>query len=183
VKEFIDHLYTPLVTTGNYSAMSDLHTLQLTPFPVCCVLSSRSLVTSSKGGSSSLSSAQVLSSEPPCKTLVKCQFIYSAICSQPHLQNLTELSQSPLPTINSLSQSPSQVTWDSRYKPRGGPNRKHRFNNSLVLGEFTNPLPRNGHLLIRLLHNNGRTRFFFRGLWSATGLYATIFKMLPYCLI
>jgi hypothetical protein len=28
--EFIDTLYTPLGTTGNYSAIADLHTLQFT---------------------------------------------------------------------------------------------------------------------------------------------------------
>jgi hypothetical protein len=35
---FIDHLYTPLETTGNYGTIANLHTLQITiapakPFP------------------------------------------------------------------------------------------------------------------------------------------------------
>jgi hypothetical protein len=30
VHGFIDHLYTPLKTTSNYSAIADLHTLQFT---------------------------------------------------------------------------------------------------------------------------------------------------------
>jgi hypothetical protein len=39
---FIDHLYTPLVTIGNYSAIANLHTLKFTTapakhFPACCL--------------------------------------------------------------------------------------------------------------------------------------------------
>jgi hypothetical protein len=30
---FIDYLYTPLGTTSNYSAIADLHTLQITAAP------------------------------------------------------------------------------------------------------------------------------------------------------
>jgi hypothetical protein len=30
---FIDHLYTPLVTTGNYSAIANLHALQIATAP------------------------------------------------------------------------------------------------------------------------------------------------------
>jgi hypothetical protein len=40
---FIDHLYTRLRTTSNYSAIANLHTLQ--PFAVCCVFTICSLVT------------------------------------------------------------------------------------------------------------------------------------------
>jgi hypothetical protein len=63
----IDHLYTPLITTRNYSATANLHTLQFTtapakPFPACCVLTIRSLATSSNSGGSSASRAEVLSS-------------------------------------------------------------------------------------------------------------------------
>jgi hypothetical protein len=49
---FIDHLYTRLGTTSNYSATANLHNSQITsapakPFPACCVFTSRSLVTAS----------------------------------------------------------------------------------------------------------------------------------------
>jgi hypothetical protein len=62
---FIDHLYTPLGTTRNYSAIADLHNLQITtaaakPFPNCWVLTSRSLATTANSGDSSASRAQVL---------------------------------------------------------------------------------------------------------------------------
>jgi hypothetical protein len=58
--EFIDHLYTKLETTSNYSATANLHTLQITTahaksFPACCVFTSRSLVTASNSGDSSAS--------------------------------------------------------------------------------------------------------------------------------
>jgi hypothetical protein len=57
---FIDHLYTQLVSTSNYTAIADLSTLQITTadaksFPDCCVFTSRSLVTTSNSGDSSAS--------------------------------------------------------------------------------------------------------------------------------
>jgi hypothetical protein len=63
---FIDHLYyTPLGTTGNTSAIANFHTLRFTaapaePFPAYCVLTSRSLTTTSNSGDCSASRAQVL---------------------------------------------------------------------------------------------------------------------------
>jgi hypothetical protein len=70
VNGFTDHLYTPLRTTSNYSAIANLHTLQFTTAPVksfkaCCVFISRSVATDSNGWNSSASHAQVLSSQPP----------------------------------------------------------------------------------------------------------------------
>jgi hypothetical protein len=55
---FIDHFNTRLVTTLNYSAVADLHTLQITrghakSFPVCNVFPSRFLVTASNSEDSS----------------------------------------------------------------------------------------------------------------------------------
>jgi hypothetical protein len=52
---FIDYLYSQLVTTSNYSATANLHTLQITTasaksFPACCVFTCRSLVTASNSG-------------------------------------------------------------------------------------------------------------------------------------
>jgi hypothetical protein len=54
VNGFIGHLYTPLGTTSNYSAIADLHILQITtalakPFPARRIFS-RSLATDSKSG-------------------------------------------------------------------------------------------------------------------------------------
>jgi hypothetical protein len=34
VNGFIDHLYTPVGTTSNYSAIANLHTLQITAAPI-----------------------------------------------------------------------------------------------------------------------------------------------------
>jgi hypothetical protein len=64
------HLYTRLRTTSSYSAVADLHTLQITtapakPFPACCVFNSHSLATASNSGDPSASHAHVLSSQPP----------------------------------------------------------------------------------------------------------------------
>jgi hypothetical protein len=63
VNEFIDHLYTRLVTTSNYSATAN-HNSQITPAPAkpfsaCCVFTSSSLATASNSGDSSASCAQV----------------------------------------------------------------------------------------------------------------------------
>jgi hypothetical protein len=57
---FIDHLYARLGTTGNYSVIDNHHNSQITTapakhFPVCCVFTSRSMVTDSISGDSSAS--------------------------------------------------------------------------------------------------------------------------------
>jgi hypothetical protein len=57
VNGFIEHLYTRLGTTSNYSATTDLYNSQITtepakPFPACRVFISRSLVTGSNSGDS-----------------------------------------------------------------------------------------------------------------------------------
>jgi hypothetical protein len=41
---FIDHLYTQLVTTGNYSATANLHTLQFTVTPASILALLQSLL-------------------------------------------------------------------------------------------------------------------------------------------
>jgi hypothetical protein len=68
MNEFIDHLYTRLVS--NYSATANLLNSQITTapaksFPACCVFTSLSLETASNSGDSSASRAQVLSSQTP----------------------------------------------------------------------------------------------------------------------
>jgi hypothetical protein len=90
---FIDHLYTRLGTTriSTYKAIAGLHTLQITrahakssqsPF------SSHFLATDVNNGDSS---ASVLTSLPLTSThKLNCQYNYSAISSQPPLQNSTE---------------------------------------------------------------------------------------------
>jgi hypothetical protein len=64
---FIDHLYTRLGTTSNYSATANLHNLQIRAkhFPACWLFTSRFLVTASNSGDSSASHAQVLYSHTP----------------------------------------------------------------------------------------------------------------------
>jgi hypothetical protein len=65
VNGFIDHLHSPLVTTSNYSATANLHTLQFTAVNTKSslarsVFNSRFLVTDVNSGYSSASLAQVL---------------------------------------------------------------------------------------------------------------------------
>jgi hypothetical protein len=65
VNGFIDHLYPPLGTTSNYSAITNLHTLQFTTghtksFPVYCVSNSRTLATASNIGHSLASCTHVV---------------------------------------------------------------------------------------------------------------------------
>jgi hypothetical protein len=67
VTGYIDHLYTPLITTSNHSTTANLQTLEFTiapakPFPACCVLTSRSLAKASNSGEYSASRSKVLSS-------------------------------------------------------------------------------------------------------------------------
>jgi hypothetical protein len=117
---FIGHLYTPVGTTSNSSAISNLHTLQFTtapvkPFPACCVLTSRFLVKASNSGNSSASRAHVV----PCRTgcqlpppnsesnfLLQLPTIslpslldYSANCE---LRRLTQLSSTAASQLNSV---------------------------------------------------------------------------------
>jgi hypothetical protein len=73
----IDHLYTHLGTTSNYSAIANLHNSQITTvlaksFPACSVFTSRSLVTASNSGDSSALHAQALSSQPPVQDWHGC---------------------------------------------------------------------------------------------------------------
>jgi hypothetical protein len=61
------------------------------------------------------------------------------------------------------------------YSLGADPTENTAFNiSSFVVGVFTDPLPRNGRLLIHLLHSNGCARCLFQGLGLATGLYATM---------
>jgi hypothetical protein len=60
---FIGHLYTWLEITSNYSAITNLHTLQITTahakfLPACCFFTRRSLVMASDSGYSSASASK-----------------------------------------------------------------------------------------------------------------------------
>jgi hypothetical protein len=99
---YIDHLYTPLGTASNCSAIAELHSLQITtattkPSPACCVLNSRSLATALTVEIIQFPAlTSLLSGEYPASELgVNCQINYSIISSQPLLQN-----SSQLPTLN-----------------------------------------------------------------------------------
>jgi hypothetical protein len=75
--DWIFDLLRRLGSTGNYNAIPNFHTLQITaaptkPFPACSVLTSRSLETASNSGDSSASRAQVLMSQPPVQN--SCEF-------------------------------------------------------------------------------------------------------------
>jgi hypothetical protein len=70
VNGFIDHLYTRLVITSNYSATINIHNSQITTalakhFAACCLFTSRSLETASNSAGTSTSRAQILSSQTP----------------------------------------------------------------------------------------------------------------------
>jgi hypothetical protein len=63
VNGFIDHLYTRLGTSSNYSAKANLHNSQITTaaakhFPACYVFTRRSLITASNSGDSSASASK-----------------------------------------------------------------------------------------------------------------------------
>jgi hypothetical protein len=85
VNGFIDHVYTRLGTTSNYSATANLHNSQIAtahskPSPACCVFIRRSLVTAPNSGDSSVSRLQVLSSQPPMRNrtnVVPCLYVTS----------------------------------------------------------------------------------------------------------
>jgi hypothetical protein len=70
---FVDHLYTRLGTSSNYSATANLHALQMTTahaksLPACCVFTSRSLVTATNSGGSSASALKFSLHSLPYKT-------------------------------------------------------------------------------------------------------------------
>jgi hypothetical protein len=118
---FCVHLYTPLGTTINYSAIADRHKLlHAKSSSACSVFNSRSLATASIIGDSSASSSQATSSQPPMQ-----------FCSQ--------LNWTIAPSLLSLScraQMDCQPSTDRIVPvvifiiPRRGPHRKHR---SLIL--------------------------------------------------
>jgi hypothetical protein len=73
MNEFIDHLYTRLRTTSNYSANASLHNSLITTAPAkhflaCVVITSRSLATASNSEDFSASLAQAFSTKTPYRT-------------------------------------------------------------------------------------------------------------------
>jgi hypothetical protein len=101
ILDLLTTLYTPLGTTGNYSAIANLHNSQFTTapaksLPACCVLTNRSLATVSNSGDSSAARVQV----PPSPTLLQdCLLaIYSGTLS-PILRCSCQLSTISLPSL------------------------------------------------------------------------------------
>jgi hypothetical protein len=105
---FIDHLYTPLGTTSNYSATANFHNSQTTtapakPFPACCVFTTRSLATASNSGDSSASRAQVLCHSHSYRSQLNCQSLPSLPC------------RTQLNWLESESESESELLYDWRF--------------------------------------------------------------------
>jgi hypothetical protein len=141
---FIDHLYTPLGTTSNYSAIANLHNSQFTtepamPFIACCVLTSHFLTTASNSEILQLPALRSFCHSCPCRTLVSLLstdnfgilnpiLCYNCHLSRCHLFSIifAELN-SPLPILNWLSQLLSAGLGFLLYSLAGGPNRRHRF--------------------------------------------------------
>jgi hypothetical protein len=89
---FTDHLYTSLGTTSNYSAIANLHALQVTtaqakPFPACCVLISRSLATTFTVEILQLPALRFSCHSLPCRTLVNSLNSQLPTISLPSLLN------------------------------------------------------------------------------------------------
>jgi hypothetical protein len=102
--DWILDLLTQLGTTSNYSAIDNLHNLQITTapislFPARFVFISRSLATASNSEDSSDSPPRVMSSQPPVQNFLSTQ-------------------------LNSLLQTVLRIT------SRHGPHRKHPVSNS-----------------------------------------------------
>jgi hypothetical protein len=127
---FIDHLYTQLGTTSNYSALANIHHSQITTahakyFPARSVFTSSCLVTASNNGYSSASALwSYLNGD------------YLPAASFPH--RLPYTTDSVVPTVFIIT-------------PLHGPSRKHRFQQHLYCcmlirrrgNVSTEPLPRN----------------------------------------
>jgi hypothetical protein len=128
---FIDHLYTRLGTTSNYSTTANLHNSQITtapakPFPAFCVFSNHYLVTAYNCGGSSASALKFfLNGDFPSK----CPF-----SSQPPVQNWLGCRVVFLVT------------------PRHDPRRQHIFHSRMRIrcrgNVFTKPFPSRGHLFL-----------------------------------
>jgi hypothetical protein len=108
---FIDHLYTPLETASNCSAIADLHSLQITtattkPSTAYCVFNSRSLATASNSGDYSASRAHVVTVWRISCIQTRCQLSYQLQC---HLfsDSFAELLSTANPQLNSLTHQPT----------------------------------------------------------------------------
>jgi hypothetical protein len=93
--DWILDLLTPLWTTRNYSAITDLHTLQLSLFPACCVVTSHSLATALTVEILQLPVIRSSCHSRPCRTLV-----YSLSTDNDQLRNSQSNSLLQLPTLS-----------------------------------------------------------------------------------
>jgi hypothetical protein len=174
---FIDHLYIPLGTTSNYSAIADLHALQITATntkhsPARSAFSSRFLVTDVNSGDSSASRAQVLPVRRishnwtiapsllslPCRTQLNCQPWTDSIPNSARLgSSLYSIGEDP--TENTVSNNYSTVI-DACLPIR-----------CLETGCVTVVLLLRAYILWALPSNNGCC---LESHSLATGLYATL---------
>jgi hypothetical protein len=120
VNGFIDHLYAPLGTTRNYSAISNLHTLQITTasaksFPAYSVFTSRSLATVLPVEILQFHVHRSSCHSRPCRTLFINSTITPSLFSLPCRAQLSQ-SQSYFMTggLSPISSSWCQDPWDSR---------------------------------------------------------------------
>jgi hypothetical protein len=144
------YVYKAFGTTSNYSAIANLHPLEITtapakPFSACCVLTSRSLATACNSGDSSASRAQILVSQPPVQNSCQlCQFFLALLaelnwtvnpqltcCHRFSIIRLAAISHQPPSllftgwlSVNNWTGSPSIVFLMITLH---GPNRKHSF--------------------------------------------------------
>jgi hypothetical protein len=188
--------HTPLGTRSNYSAIANLHTLQITtaptnPFPACCALTSRSVVTVSNSGHSSASRTQVMLSQQPVQN--SCQLLAS-------LANLNWLViSSQLYRLAAIShQAPSLLFtgWPSTFSRLIAPtvlaiSSRHELHtkhcSSIVACIFVSAgtclrrgFLQTGCLTAFIKNPLPQQQASFRDRYPATGLHATIFKILMY---
>jgi hypothetical protein len=141
---FVDHLHTPLGNTSNYSAIANLHTLQITAAPLnlflaCCVFNSRSLATASNSADSSASRDHVVTVQwISRKWALTYQLTTSFHFTQlnfipgwrPFHTNLLVFSSQADFQLNSLTHQPAasrhfaQPAWGARYVASGRTQRK-----------------------------------------------------------
>jgi hypothetical protein len=149
---FIEHFYTQLVTTRNYSAIANSHTLQFTTartyvFSSCCVFTNRFLVTASNGGRSPSSEFSKL----PASHSNSSQGLN---CGSPQTESLTHQPNRSTPLTNPQAGGHLTPTLSSHCRLKTpvivvGP----RYMASTRTTQST-PL-RTAHLLLRPIPSNG----------------------------
>jgi hypothetical protein len=126
VTGFIDHVYTLLGTTRNYSAVANIQTSQVTSTRlVFSVFARLFLVTALTVDILQLPTLKSSSHSRPCRILVNCQLDCSTIPSQPPLQSLI------------LDANP-QLTWLLQFSS----------SQQLCTDRIENIVPNNSHVIV-----------------------------------